>query len=409
MKALSVLLLGVLFGALHLAYYGIDNDPIFLQNGALRISDFAYYVVIIRSFWFGGPRGIYSLEDNLAVLRELLGTDIGGVMPLAVTPASAFLFLPFAVVSLFSMSVAKSFWCGLSMAAVLTAASGFRDIWTGTSSHSRIKLGLAAAIVFLSHSFFLTLWLGQTSLFFFASLLSLLNALRKGDRRILPVLPALFFAGLKPTYFGIMVLVLLVYGAWRAISIAASFLAAAALFCTVYTSPVWISEYVSMFTVFSRYPLPPEFRLPFAFDQMNVFRSGWSSFASQETLLTLSRSVLFIAVAGGAVSILRNLQRQDEIGAKRRMIILTACYVLFSPYLSPYEEILAAFPILLIISGAPEYLDSRRFLSCLLLLFLVLNFNPLLTPWNRELLWIAKAVLFALYAVSLGKPSREFA
>ena len=325
-------------------------------------------------------------------------------MPLAVTPAATVIFFPFVLASKLGLGIAKSAWCGFSVAALALATARFRSDWRSCSNAERLRLAAAGVVAVGSNAFFTTLWLGQTSLFFVASLIVLLDVARRREGE-LPV-AALLYIGLKPTYFGLGALLLIAFRAWKLLGIAIGLLALECGVLTLLSGPSWMGEYVEMFSMFGRSELDPRLRAPFAFDQMNLFRSAWLRFASDTTLLAVSRIVLAGAVFVGAVGIAREVIATRAGGTPlpgvRRFVGLLGMYFLFAPYGSTYEDIALAFPVFLLLALGPRVIASPRFLVALLLLFGALNFLTLLTPTSRELLWLGKAALLVSYLVLLS-------
>ena len=163
-SALGFLLLWAGFSALYYLSFAANVELITFQNGVLKISDFAYYSVIVRAFWFQGHRGFYNLDGNIEVLRQLTDPQFEGVMPLAVTPVAPVVLLPFSWISLSSVPLAQSVWVGLSLSAIAWGIFCHRALWASFPPIRKIQ-GFALLLLLISSNvFFVTLALGQTSL-----------------------------------------------------------------------------------------------------------------------------------------------------------------------------------------------------------------------------------------------------
>ncbi len=76
-----------------------------------------------RGFWFDGFPNIYSGPRIVEILTAYLGVAPNTILPVALTPTSIVLMLPFCLLSLWSLMLAHSAWVAMSVVAAAYAFS----------------------------------------------------------------------------------------------------------------------------------------------------------------------------------------------------------------------------------------------------------------------------------------------
>ena len=397
---LLFLLLWALVSTLYYFSFAAHVPLIAFHEGLLKISDFAYYSVIVRGFWFQGHRGFYNLEDNIEVLRTLTDSQFHSVMPLAVTPVAPFVFLPFSWLTLSSVPLAQSLWAGLSFTAVIAACFRNRAVWSTGNDKKRFQLISLFSVFLFSNVLIVTLTLGQTSLLLLASLLVL--GVPPSNRRFdCATVLSCFFIGLKPAYLLFGLFLLAAHRRWFHIALALVSFAVCSLVFTCLSGGGWIAEYQKTFALFQTFPLPATVASAFYFDNMNIFRTAWSDRLPESTLVFFSNRLLMIGVliagafAAGNASLSLFFGRQtSERVAFLPLIFLMGMYYLFSPYIGTYEEVVLVFPLFLLLARKDAATPGLAFVFLLVALVPLLNVLPLqatIPMWGS---WLTKAAYF---------------
>lgn len=398
-------------GALYYSLVATRLDLIAYADGVLRITDFAYYVVMVRAFWLDGHRSLYGAADHLVVMRELTGADLRAAMPLGSTPVVVFVYAPFVLLSRLSMAVAQSVWVGLSLAALTMMLARFQSEWAAVSRGNRLRWWLAVGITLGSFASLATLLLGQTSLAALAALGLIVQTCRSSRTVSRSVaLLALLVVGLKPTYLVFALLILCAYRRWRLLLAALALAAASSAAFTVLSGPGWWRDYWRMLGMFSAADIPPEFRSAFALPKMNIFRSAWATWIPDATALMLTTVMALVGSAAAGAGLIRDLWTAEPPGSPRalsRCALLVGVYLLFAPYASAYEDLMLVLPVFLLLVARPERLSDWRMLPLLGALLVSCNALPLLSPATREMLWCVKVLACGLPILLLAGSPRS--
>lgn len=381
------------------------------QDGSLTISDFSYYAVLVRGFWFEGHRGFYNLADNIEVLKSLTSPDFRWVMPLAVTPSAVFVFAPFSWIAQTSIAWAQSIWVGMGLSCLFLSGLSFFSSWKKNSQLRESSFIVIFGLLLSSQVFFINLAQGQTSIFFLATLLFLAAS---GDRPLAwPQFFACFFAGVKPAYLLFVLFLLLGLKNWRLVFLSLLQVAASVGVFTLLCGTGWLAEYQYTFSLFKMFPLPEQVASAFYFDGMNLFRTAFKGFIEERTAVEWSNRLLFLGLFFSGLSLLRLIvlsirgEDQKKFHFLTPLYLLMGCYFLFSPYIGTYEEILLSFPPLGACVFRKRPVPPLLFLGVLLFLALSLNFTQLM-PWigeeGKTIAWIAKSQVFFLSYLLLTSP-----
>lgn len=417
-RARTLLLFTTLTLLFSLGYYLLiaqHNQFIRYENGVLHISDFAYYVVMTRGFWFNGFRQIYEVDTHLTTLRTLLDAQVSEAMPLGSTPLALFIYLPSALIYPLGIQITQSLWVGLSLAALAMTVALYRDIWIAAPKLTRLRALTAVAVVATSHSLYFAATLGQTSILALAAFGIILDqALNRAapnhtattDRQRDPgeilSLIALLYLGIKPTYFGLALLLLASLGRWRLMLKGCLGVSLLLLLFSAVEDRSWLSSYLHTFANFGGSGIQSEYRAAFAFDYMNILRSAFVGLADEILLVRLSK-VLFALSAFLALALLLAKGRStkfSELTSRSPLLpflVVLFSYLLFAPYLSSYEDLLLAVPLFLLptfrLTG-PK--GSVYFAALLVSLLVSLNFLALQPFVIAPLLWCTKVAYVAM-------------
>ena len=417
--AIAFLGLASLFTAVYFAWIGREVRFVSFDDGRFHISDFAYHALALREFFFGAESDPYRIDSLILVFQRLVDPRVREVMPIVVTPVALIAFFPFSLLTFLSVQLAQAVWAGCSLASLILGFASAAPAVRQRSRREQILLGGAAAVFLGSTSFFYTLAIGQTSILFVAA--SLVLALRIARREPATMLDLLLLiaAATKPTYFGLTVLMLLGSRRFDLLLRLVLLLFVPSVFLFVRLGMAWVPEYCTMFSYYAAEVIPEPIRSSLVFGRMNVLRNAWGNSDFQAISLLWSKMILALCGVASFFVLLRfrHLDSANRDGASLfPYSLLLGGYLLFSPYLSFYEDLLL---ILMLLPLACESFRSPPFspLVLLCLLFVSLNSYDLLAndggssalrPW----LWIGKALfvggaLWYLRPVSAGCGGRR--
>src|SRR4030042_2715117 len=84
------------------------SDPaVSVSDNDIKLTDFAYHILVIRAFWVEGLDNIYLPDYQMAVLSGMAGRPVYRAMPIEVTPIAAVLWDPFAIFAGTSIQLAN--------------------------------------------------------------------------------------------------------------------------------------------------------------------------------------------------------------------------------------------------------------------------------------------------------------
>ncbi len=411
--ALFALIWAVLSYVFH---FHVSRNVNFLQRSdqILKIADLAYYLEIVRAFWFRGLGQIYRLDVQQQILSAATGAPVAASMPLNVFPTALILWLPFAAALQHSMALAFSFWNGFSLTVMIAA---FLRLFENLARNGRSKmLLLPVFFAFLSDAAAACLIIGQTSIFLGAVLMLLfMQCSEKRDRgkstqSVMEVL-LLLALSIKPQYFALGLAIALICRRFTVLIMA---LGGAGIITLLVSPPLgldWPAHYLNTLQLYSSGNILPAYRDSFAPELMNIFRYSFETVvgAGLATLISL----LFLVIGYPTIilaSMTRSFQRRSAgvwCSMPKSVLMLLAIYLLFSPHSGYYEEVLIVsfFGIAAFSAGQPvgwAWILLWSVVSCVLVNRLLIS--PVVAPmWCY---WLLKGFLL-LSVVAVMKPAPE--
>ena len=218
----SSLLLGILlFLSLSLPVHFLITLPmessISVKNGTYRISDFYYYILVVKSFWVGETNSIYTLESNLRAMSSFFGQEIRYAMPIGVSPTALLVWLPFSSVAIHSLSLANTAWVSFSLTVfTMSIILARRTLYSLNPYFSHIFL-FVTSLFFLSFAFQACIHMGNTSVLasgiFILFMLTLYSQTNTSFiSKFLLILFYLIILSIKMPYLVIALILLLIFG-----------------------------------------------------------------------------------------------------------------------------------------------------------------------------------------------------
>jgi hypothetical protein len=361
---------------------------------------------LIKAFWFEGFGNIYEIIFHQKVLSMHIGAKINYVMPLGISPVALVVWLPFAFVARFSMTLSYTLWITFS-ASVL-----FFALWSvGLNvlrSKNRPILPITLFLVTLfSWNTLLSIYLVQTSVLAAGLLIYLIyivhntvNEFQSSHRLLITLL--IFILGIKPPYIALGLGLLMIYGMWREAFYSVILVLVTLIGITPILGVEWVSSYIKTLTIYAQRNIPDIYAWSIAFETMNIFRSAFRNMIGDNIASLISTIVtcgVYIGVVGFSIFAKIRNNSTDMLSPLRitkgqLFILIIGSYLLFAPYAGGYEDmlLLPVFVMVMLYGNTPP-LTNYKSLVLVFLLFVTLlhNISPIDTP--RWLFWILKAVI----------------
>jgi len=389
-------------------HYFISRKISFIRfsTGSIAITDYTYYIILVKAFWFNGFGNIYEILFHQKALSMHLGTKIYYVMPLGITPIALVLWLPFAYVACFSMALSYTLWITFSVSVLLFAFwSVTRHVFRGKN---RPLLPITLFLVTLfSWRTLSSIYLGQTSVLAAGLLIYLIyivhNTVNKSQSdNLLLILLIIFILGIKPPYIAMGLGLLMIYGLWREAFYSVILVLVVLIGITPMLGLKWVSSYLKILPIYALENIPDIYSWSIALETMNIFRSAFRNMIGDNIASLISTIVtcsVYMTVMG--FSILAEIRGKSadmlfplRVTKGQLFVVILGSYLLFAPYAGGYEDmlLLPVFAMVMLYKNTPP-LTNYKSLILVFLLFVTLlhNFSPIDTPcW---LFWIFKALI----------------
>lgn len=402
-------------------YSWFTAHPVMLTStGNIQVSDFVYYVIFARAFWFENLSDLYSSSAYLQVLPTIVGNAIPVPMPLGISPIALVLLFPFAMLSYLSFEIAQAAWVAFSLQLLgYQSLLVFRRL-SDQGTVLKVLIGIAACIFVGSTTMVVAISHGQTSIFATGALLfiflncfglnpsinSTAMACEKsfwGQHNYLTIFAFIALA-VKPQYFAIALCMLLLSGNRRTAFLGATLAATLTILVSLKLNISWIHDYMSGMSVFSSGDIPKNYRHAFAPTSMNLFSSAFTPYLGQRLCMTVSNVVStitfvsIIAIASLPTFFERLFPRLTTLCENSRgVVVCLGAYLLFMPYAGSYEDLLLWLLLsITLISQTSTTFQFKNLSTLILLLYLLLNHTRLSFLVPKALLWVAKLAFVLL-------------
>ena len=319
---------------------------------AFYLQDFAYHIILADRFWFKGFGNLYDLNFQLQALSAYMGRPAMVTMPVGVTPLAFIVWMPFAWIAGYGLSLAYSLWITVSMGVLVLALWKVLAFLSPVRSFQVLPLVLIGICIF-SLVGVSTVVVGQTSIFA-AGILSLLfyrlvsHADDPGGRPVdWPTVVLVLLGAMKPPYMIIGFVSLLIYGRWRDLVWTTGILLLLLAAMTPLMTTDWPGAYRHLLGMYAGGNFPDIYDWAVVPRTMNIFRSAISGETGDRTAVMASSIISILVITGIAVfSLFRD---RLAPGLRPKLAVgLVACCLLFGPYLGAYEDLLL-IPVFIIV------------------------------------------------------------
>jgi len=400
--------MGILLTLCFHHFFSKKIEFVMYSNGNLRIQDYAYHIIQIKSFWFDGLGNIYDQHFQQRALSEYVGSQIYTIMPFGITPIALFVWFPFAYVACFSMALSYTLWISFSFSILCTALWCAERDFFQNKNLPILPITLSFVTLF-SAATFRALLLGQTSVLAAGLLIYLICFVRKAAHRskcgnLLIVSLLIFILGIKPPYFALGLGLLIIYGMWKEAFYSTTIVLVSILGITPLLTIEWIPTYLYLLQIHCSGTIPGFYAWSIYPETMNIFRSAFRNIIGDNTSSIISNVVIYsvyIAIVGS--TILTKIRGKTtckltslKLTKGQLFILLVASYLLFAPYAGAYEDVLflPVFFTVLKVGNTPN-LTNYKSLALIFALFAILlqsYFPPDKPLW---LFWILKVTILA--------------
>ena len=376
------------------------------SNGNLRIQDYAYHIIIVKSFWLDSFGNIYKPYFQQQALSAYVGSPIYTVMPLGITPIALVVWLPFAYISRFSMALSYTLWIAFSVSVLLIALWNIGRCVFQRENQAILPITLSLVTV-LSATTLFAIILGQTSLLAAGLFIHLIYLLYKRDdqwprNNLMILLISIFVLGMKPTYIAMGLGLLIIYGLWGKTFYSIIIVLAFLLGITPLLTLEWVPSYLNLLEMYSHGNFPDFYAWAIVPETMNIFRSAFRNIIGDNLtglISTIVTCCIYISVVGSSIFTRIRSKSTDHyspirITKEQLFIMLVASYLLFAPYAGAYEDLmLLPVFILVLLGGNTPPLTNYKSLAIVFFLFPILFHNIFSLDKPLWLFWILKTLI----------------
>ena len=379
-------------------------------NGTYRISDFSYWILVVKSFWVGESKSIYTLESNLRAMSSFFGQEIKGAMPIGVSPTALLIWLPFSYVAIYSLSLANTAWVSFSLTVFsMSIIIARRTLYSLNPYFSNIFL-FVTAIFFLSYASLACIYVGNTGVLasgIFILLILVLYSQRNSysTLNILSITFYLIILSIKTTYLVIALMLLLIFGYLLEFILSSSIIILLFILINIFLGTGLIREWIEVLSVFFLESMPVYYASSFNMSTFVNFRSAFSMFLGHLPTMIVSQLFLFAGCFGILfISATRHINPFRRIGQRIfpanvnepfLSVFLFALILLFLPYINGSEDVLIIVCFLItLLHSSNENFRKYFFYIALMCAYPLLNHNAMYLPKLIWLFWVIKTVLF---------------
>ncbi len=387
---------------------------IHLSHDTFGLQDYAYHIILTEHLLVKRQVNIYDPDTQMKVLSSYMNSAINVAMPVGATPVAFFLWIPFAIISHYQLSLSYTVWMMVSF--LILAVSLWKIFrWQFSSGEPQYAPLLFIFLSFFSVVGFVTIILGQTSILA-AGLISLLIYYLHNNRtsddykqRVLISVLAVFVA-LKPNYMIIGFGLLLIYKKGWEFILALGILLLLLLAMTPLLTIDWPGSYLKSVQMYLSGNFPAFYGWSVASETMSTFAGTFGSTFGRRNANCISLFILVLSWLWIAWSILRFSVpglSGFTLNQLQCLILLIAGCLLFSTHSGAYEDLLLT-PVFVAVglSGRAPRLKSRgSIFICFCLVFIMSFYVFSQTEWNG-LIFVLKTVVLVLMMVFAGGNDR---
>lgn len=366
--------------------------------GSIAINDITYYFILIKSFWFEEAGNIYRTDTQFAILSGVFGFPMVHAMPVGITPTALLVLFPFAALAQVNYHVAFTVWTMFSIVVLVFGCwSMYRFIQAkqnGFQEYDRIIL-FASVLAFPTLLSFVR---GQTAALATGLLCLLVVEVVKAEdenRRVdsWRVLALMVVLSIKPHYFALALCLLFFFRQISALFASSGIVLALLLILSFPLGFSWWADYLGSLRAYSGLEIPEYYRWTFAPALMNVFRYAFQPPLSDSMANEISKWAFFGGVSALCFMNIIKLYTKTHLALPRETTLTIAVfglYLLFSPHLSDYEDMLFIVPLTLYLTQRGGGFSGRAGAIFAFLMMISLNQFVLKEFLSSPVMWLTK-------------------
>lgn len=330
------------------------------EHAEPQIQDFAFLLNYARGQFADRMQSPYAVDTHRRFMARWLGKEQDWAMCFGWSPMAIPVMAP-----LFPLPTPAAWaaFCVLSSVLFLLAAGRVAPPSRGGRLVLRLAVASPCAIFIIGN--------GQTSLLTTAALVAGIHFLRpacRGAWMDAALGVALGLLAFKPPIAILAGVALLATGRFRPIWIGAGIVGAVVAATTIWFGPRWITDYAGLLGKYDTESCDPIFRAGFVPLMMSNLRSVLLVAGAPDGLASRISSIAFLA--GGAAIALAPLIARRPLTTRTAIGSAVIAYCLFSPHLSPSEDLAMIIPIWIALeNGASQQGHVRAVIGCLLIFF----------------------------------------
>jgi hypothetical protein len=384
------------------------------EEKGTRFTDFAYYMKNVEWFWFSDHPTIYQIDTQSRIFSDLVNAETNKVMLPHLTPVALIFWMPLAWISSKNSAAAHALWMGISFTVYFASAYRAYNALRSTDSSRRIFLILLYFLSTLSFSTLMNVTTGQTSIFICGVLVLLGTAMVRKSGDSCPesqwwIILGLTVLAIKPHYYLFGIVLASAFKRRQEVLYSAGIVLGVFLLLSIRLGLMWPFEYIEILSIHSQ-PEPPKSSEDFILlDTMFNFRGvfypvlGYRG-ASLVSMLTFGIIAIGTLLTSFFYGWVHNKKSQLAFPSMMITNLLLGSYLLLSPHIYPYEDILIVTIATFAILANPRPFGFN-ILTAGILIASTLQVNPVLFGNSRSklLYWFIKFFCWVvlLYVTSL--------
>ena len=386
------------------------KSSITIKNGTHKISDFCYWILVVKSFWIGDIKSIYTLESNLRAMSSFFGQEIKGAMPIGVSPTALLIWLPFSYIAIYSLPLANTAWVSFSLTVFsISIFLARRTLHSLNPYFSNIFLFVTFLFIF-SFAFQECIFKGNISVLASGILILLILTLylQKNSTPTLNFLLISFYIiilSIKTTYLVIALILLFIFGYILEFILSFSIIIFLFILINIFLGTGLIREWLEVLSVFFRESMPGYYASSLDMTTFVTFRSAFTMYLGHFTTMIVSQLFLFAGCVWIlCISATRHILPLQRIGQRIfpakvnepfLSVFLFSMILLFLPYINGTEDVLiiVCFFITLLFSSKENF-RKYFFYIALMCTYPILNHNAMHLLKLTWLFWSIKTALF---------------
>jgi hypothetical protein len=357
----------------------------------------------VEWFWFSDHPTIYQVKTQSRIFSDLVNAETDKLMLPHLTPIALIFWMPLAWISSMNSAVAHALWMGISFTVYFASAYQAYNALRFTNSSRRIFLILLYFLSTLSFSTLMNVTTGQTSIFVCGVLTLLSTSMMResdGSHSNWWIIIGLTVLAIKPHYYIFGIVLASAFKRRKEVIYSAGIVLGIFLLLSLRLGFTWPLEYIRILSIHSQ-PEPPKSSEDFILlDTMLNFRGVFYP------VLGYRLASLFSTLGFGIITVVTLFtsfyygwfnSRRSKLTFPSIMIInlLLGSYLLLSPHIYPYEDILVSAMITFTVLSSPHPFGFN-ILTAGILATSTLQVNPLLfqSSGSRVLYWFIKLSLW---------------